>query len=278
MGCTQSSIEKFRITPEQEALDPIPSDDQQEFGTQLEVAVLKKGVIEDWIPAIGLCDSEDGVRVKIMNSTIAMKYGLRGREMDVKWKYIKKPEPVKPKIINPFLLSPLEIDKRIDKLIGREAPHLRRLLKEIQHERKEYEEMSTEERKKLPVIFVPSEDNLTQWWAGIRGPENSFYEGGTYIIELTFPEGYPFENPLVRFVTPVFHPNISQLGKVCLNLLNGEWTPLYNITKLLLTIQDLLAQPNPDDPLNNQAAALLKNDEEKFRSQAHDWVLRFAQR
>jgi ubiquitin-protein ligase len=41
---------------------------------------------------------------------------------------------------------------------------------------------------------------------------------------MEFTEEYPNKPPTVRFITPVYHPNVSVTGTICVDLLNG-WTP-----------------------------------------------------
>lgn len=55
----------------------------------------------------------------------------------------------------------------------------------------------------------------------ITGPEDSPYEEGRFELELSLPEHYPFEPPKVRFVTPIYHPNIDNTGIICLDLLKS---------------------------------------------------------
>jgi hypothetical protein len=64
---------------------------------------------------------------------------------------------------------------------------------------------------------------------------------------------YPFEPPCLRFITPVYHPNVDVAGRICLDLLRlppkGTWRPVITLSGLLTSLQMLLMQPNPDDPL-----------------------------
>ncbi|EPY89411.1 ubiquitin-conjugating enzyme E2 T [Camelus ferus] len=64
---------------------------------------------------------------------------------------------------------------------------------------------------------------------------------------------YPFEPPQVRFLTPIYHPNIDSAGRICLDVLKlppkGAWRPSLNIAAVLTSVQQLMSEPNPDDPL-----------------------------
>ena len=67
--------------------------------------------------------------------------------------------------------------------------------------------------------------------------------------------------PKVVFNTKIYHPNIDNLGRICLDILKDKWSPALQIRSVLLSIQALLSSPNPDDPLNNEAADHWKKDE-----------------
>jgi ubiquitin-conjugating enzyme E2 N len=60
--------------------------------------------------------------------------------------------------------------------------------------------------------------------------------------------------PKCIFCTKIYHPNIDNLGRICLDILKTNWSPALQIRAVLLSIQSLLSSPNPDDPLNNEAA------------------------
>lgn len=108
---------------------------------------------------------------------------------------------------------------------------------------------------------VPNEDNLRYFSIKLKGPGDSPYEGGEFEMELYLPDGYPMCSPKVRFITKVYHPNIDRLGRICLDILKDKWSPALQIRTVLISIQALMSAPNPDDPLNNEAADHWKSDE-----------------
>jgi ubiquitin-conjugating enzyme E2 I len=65
-----------------------------------------------------------------------------------------------------------------------------------------------------------------------------------------------------KFTPPLFHPNVYPSGTVCLSILNEEeaWRPAITIKQILLGIQDLLDDPNPESPAQADAYNLFKKD------------------
>lgn len=69
-----------------------------------------------------------------------------------------------------------------------------------------------------------------------------------------------------KFNPPLFHPNVYPSGTVCLSILNEEegWKPAITIKQILLGIQDLLNDPNPDSPAQADAYNLFKKDRQAY--------------
>lgn len=114
----------------------------------------------------------------------------------------------------------------------------------------------------MGVSAFPDGDNLLNWIATIKGPNETPYEGRSYRLRMKFGLDYPFVPPSITFETPIFHPNVDvKLGVICLDILKEQWSAAYNIETILLSIQSLLGEPNPSSPLNIDAAKLWKEDQ-----------------
>ncbi|XP_013416041.1 ubiquitin-conjugating enzyme E2 C-like [Lingula anatina] len=109
------------------------------------------------------------------------------------------------------------------------------------------------------VSAFPDGDNLFKWVGTLQGAEGTVYEGLKYKLTLDFPSSYPYTAPVVKFDTPIFHPNVDTNGNICLDILKEEWSALYTVKTILISIRSLLGEPNNNSPLNTHAAELWEN-------------------
>lgn len=120
----------------------------------------------------------------------------------------------------------------------------------------------------LGVSAFPEGESIFTWIGTIEGGKETMYEGLSYKVSLRFPLDYPFKPPQVKFETMCFHPNVDQFGNICLDILQDKWSSAYDCRTILLSIQSLLGEPNPESPLNSYAAALWSNKED-YRKMVH---------
>jgi len=117
---------------------------------------------------------------------------------------------------------------------------------------------------------------MYEWTGSIPGPAGSPYQGGTFCVHINLPGDYPFSAPKVIFTTPLYHPNVSAQGGICVDVLKNAWSPALSLYKVMLSLSSLLTDPNPNDPLVPSIAQEYLKNRSQFEKKAKDWTHRHA--
>jgi len=115
------------------------------------------------------------------------------------------------------------------------------------------------------ILLLPqTQDDLASWIAILVGPKDTPFEGYDFRLLITIPESYPNTPPQVKF-EPNHMPHVNvnyETGEICLDILKGEWSPVYNLLYTVQSIQRLLSEPNADSPLNLELGILMREGDQ----------------
>ena len=159
-----------------------------------------------------------------------------------------------------------------DEKIGRSST------KRLQAELRNFTTVDSERISAAPM----SEDNLGRWNVTIKPPPSTPYANGTFSATLVFPGKYPFEPPLFRFTTKIYHVNVDEDGVVYLPLLlgttdeGGEWSPGHKASTVIDAVYGMMSTPVPECMARPEVAEQLKGDRSAHDATAAEWTDKFA--
>jgi ubiquitin-protein ligase len=144
------------------------------------------------------------------------------------------------------------------------SPRLRRLhsdLKAMQQLQSESSILHFTAHGDLPEAY-------TIWFLG-RGMRRQENQGPIEIqerheVSIRLGAGYPRMMPEIRWKSPIFHPNISGNGSVCLGGYGTYWVPSLTLDELCHMLWDMIRYENYDEtsPYNREAALWTKTQSE----------------
>lgn len=126
------------------------------------------------------------------------------------------------------------------------------------------------------IQITPLDFACFHWQATITGPVGSPYEGGLFYLHIHVPNGYPLCPPIVKFLTKVFHPNVSRHGDVGIDSLQHNWSLALTISKVLISVQSLLTDPYCHVCMEPEIGSLYLSDKETFERIARAWTWKYA--
>jgi len=121
-------------------------------------------------------------------------------------------------------------------------------------------------------------DEARDFYVKFHGPKTSCFEGGIWKVHVTLPATYPYKSPSIGFCNTIYHPNIDEAsGSVCLDVINQTWSPMFDLVNIFqVFLPQLLMYPNPSDPLNGEAAALLMQNKKAYEDKVREYVKKYA--
>ena len=135
------------------------------------------------------------------------------------------------------------------------------------------------------LSFAPaSPHNIYDLIGTIAGPKDTPYERGIFQLRIRIPKTYPDVAPECTFMTRIWHPNISPRGKICLNILDHEWSQALRVRTILLSISSVLSDPGlgvmggegVSGVLVPEAGKMWLENRETFEEMARAWTAKYA--
>jgi len=120
-------------------------------------------------------------------------------------------------------------------------------------------------------------DSAMEFHVIFHGPKETPYEGGQWKVHVELPDQYPYRSPSIGFINRIYHPNVDEVsGSVCLDVINQTWSPMFDLINVFeVFLPQLLLYPNPADPLNGEAAALLLRHPEQYKARVKEYVEKY---
>ena len=119
-------------------------------------------------------------------------------------------------------------------------------------------------------LIMPDPDNLQNFIMRIR-PTQGIWANANFDFEFKIPDDFPFGRPSVKCLTRIWHPNIEETGAVCLNILRDNYTPVLELSMLVVGLQYLFSDPNPHSPLNKEASEQYLSNYSAFTLKAQEY-------
>lgn len=151
----------------------------------------------------------------------------------------------------------------------RESPRTRRLrsdlrsLEKLRVESTIFEFVANSAGARLPDAYVVRFRGRGLWR---RSDTEDVFLRDDHEVSIELGADYPRVMPALSWRTPIFHPNISANGVVCLGGYSTHWTPSLSLDELCGMLWDMLRFENYDveSPYNREAAHWTKT-QDRFR-------------
>lgn len=74
----------------------------------------------------------------------------------------------------------------------------------------------------------------------------------------------------MRFITPIYHCNMNQQGRICHSVFDRNYSPALTFRQIIDCVYGLILTPEPEDPLDNVIASYFLSDYQKYLANAKE--------
>ena len=132
---------------------------------------------------------------------------------------------------------------------------------------------------KEPIAFIEDINNINnkELFCNIQGPENSPYQNGIFKISIQIPQNYPYDSPSVKFITPIYHPNLYSKDYFTFHH-HYDWSAAQTIQSFIMNIYALMLEPQEKLICNNDNLTSISIQKEykenymQWKTTAHKWT------
>ena len=114
-------------------------------------------------------------------------------------------------------------------------------------------------------------------------PDEGYWKGGRFVFEVIVPPEYNLKPPRAKCKTCLWHPNITEDGKVCLSILREHsmdgtgWLPTRTLKDVVWGLNSLFTDLlNFDNPLNVVAAQQYAVNKTGFEQKVAEYIRQYA--
>ena len=94
-------------------------------------------------------------------------------------------------------------------------------------------------------VYVNDRD-INEWKLYLASPEDSYYGNRWWSLSVVFPPDYPWVPPLFRFVSDIYHVNVSEDGRICLSALCERYRTGDHVISLINAVLAMFTAPELD--------------------------------
>ncbi|CAF4713776.1 unnamed protein product [Rotaria sp. Silwood2] len=108
-------------------------------------------------------------------------------------------------------------------------------------------------------------------------PNSNIFKESSFQIEMKLTSNYPFEPPEVRFLTPIYHPNIDKNGKFCHPLLTKttRWKHGATLIDVVKAVVEHIDNPDIDYAGNTNIGREYMENRAEFNRKCLEMVQRY---